>query len=92
LERTCGNLMCNITWTKMQLLLKRKKFGGVFTCLPGFVNINLDGRVIVDEGDKERVQDMGFYDVWIVPDQKWMDLTYAYNEGFLDSDQLRKWP
>ena len=75
----------------MQLLLKRKKFGGVYTCIPGFVNINGDGRVIVDEGDQERAREMIEYDVYITPEKKWMDLTYAYNEGFLDSSQLRNW-
>ena len=75
----------------MQLSLRKKKFGGVYTCIPGFVNINLDGRVIVDEGDEERAREMDGYDVFIKPDQKWMDLTYAYNEGFLDPKQLRDW-
>ena len=75
----------------MQLLLKRKKFGGIYTCIPGFVNINQDGRVIVDEGDEERAREMVEYDVYINPYDKWMDLTYAYNEGFLDSNQLKNW-
>jgi hypothetical protein len=75
----------------MQLLLKRKKFGGIFTCIPGFVNINLDGRVMVDEGDAERAREMIEYDVYINPYDKWMDLTYAYNEGFLDPNQLKNW-
>mgnify|MGYP003650096089 CR=1 FL=1 len=76
----------------MHLLLKRKKFGGLYKCVPGFVNINLDGRVMVDEGDQERAREMDEYDVYITPDRKWMDLTYAYNEGFLDPNQLRNWP
>jgi hypothetical protein len=75
----------------MQLVLKRKKFGGIYTCIPGFVNINLDGRVMVDEGDAERAREMIEYDVYINPYDKWMDLTYAYNEGFLDSNQLKNW-
>jgi hypothetical protein len=75
----------------MQLVLKRKKFGGIYTCIPGFVNINLDGRVMVNEGDAERAREMIEYDVYINPYDKWMDLTYAYNEGFLDSNQLKNW-
>ena len=75
----------------MQLVLKRKKFGGIYTCIPGFININLDGRVMVDEGDAERAREMIEYDVYINPYDKWMDLTYAYNEGFLDSNQLKNW-
>ena len=47
---------------------------------------------MVDEGDQERAREMDEYDVYITPDRKWMDLTYAYNEGFLDPNQLRNWP
>jgi len=76
----------------MKLLLKRKKFGGLYSCIPAFVNINLDGMVMVDEGDRELAREMEEYDVFITPDQKWMDLTYAHNEGFLDPEQRRNWP
>ena len=75
----------------MELCLRRKIFGTLYTCLPGFINILNDGRVMVNEGDAERMREMEEYDVYIKPDDKWVDLSYAYSEGFLDPDQLRRW-
>ena len=51
-----------------------------------------DGRFMVREGDVEKMREMDFYDVYIKPVDIWMDLWYAYCEGFLDPEQLRKWP
>jgi len=75
----------------MELCLKRKVFGTHYTCLPGFINILDDGRVMVNDGYTERMREMKEYDIYIQPEDKWLDLTYAYNEGFLDSNQLRRW-
>lgn len=76
----------------MELRLKRKNFEAIYTCLPGFINILDDRRVMVDEGDAERMRDMEEYDIYILPEGKWLDLNYAYDEGFLDPDELRRWP
>ena len=40
---------------------------------------------------KEVARKMKDYDVYVKPSGKWMDLTYAYEEGFLDPSELRRW-
>ena len=76
----------------MEIRIRLKSCGAVYPCIPAFVNINLDGCVIVNEAGRDVVRKMKDYDVFIKPDQKWTDLTYAFNEGFLDSAQLKNWP
>ena len=50
-----------------------------------------DQKFLVREGHVEKMREMEFYDVYLKPLDTWMDLPYAYHEGFLDSTQLRKW-
>ena len=76
----------------MELRLKLKSCGAIYSCIPAFVNINRDGKVIVEEAGREVVREMKDYDVYIKPHDSWTDLTYAQEEGFLDPSQLRKWP
>lgn len=77
----------------MELRLRLKSCGAIYKCIPGLVNINKDGMVIVAEvGGRETIREMRNYDVFIKPDSRWEDLTYAYHEGFLEGEQLRKWP
>ena len=45
----------------------------------------------MDYNGTEVLREMKHYDVYIRPHKEWMDLTYAQNEGFLDSSQLRRW-
>ncbi len=75
----------------MELVVRGKGNLGHFKCLPGFMNILNDGRFMVREGYVEVYREMVYYDVYIKPDDKWMDLSYAYEEGFLDPEELRKW-
>ena len=75
----------------MELRIRLKSCGAVYSCIPAFVNINLDGNVIVNEAGREVVRAMKDYDVFIKPDSQWEDLTYAHKEGFLDAQQLRRW-
>jgi hypothetical protein len=76
----------------MELVVRGKNKVGHFKCLPGFINILNDGRFMVREGYVEVYREMAYYDVYIKPDDKWVDLNYAYEEGFLDPEELRKWP
>ena len=76
----------------MELRVRSKIGGGIFSCLPGFVNINLDGHFIVREGPREVVREIIDYEVFIPYDGIWICLNYAWEEGFLDSNQLRMWP
>ena len=76
----------------MELVVRTKQTKQHYKCIPGFVNIMDDGRFMVREGDIEKMREMEFYDVYIKPVDIWMDLWYAYCEGFLDPEQLRKWP
>lgn len=76
----------------MEIRVRLKNVGAVYSCLPGFVNINQDGNLLVNEAGREVVREMKHYEVYITPDKNWEDLTYAYQEGFLDPEQLRKWP
>ena len=76
----------------MEIRIRLKSCGAIYPCIPAFVNINLDEKVIVNEGGRDTVRHMKDYDVFIKPDQQWTDLTYAYKEGFLDSQQLKNWP
>lgn len=76
----------------MELRIRLKTCGAIYTCIPAFVNINRDGKVIVTEYGREVVRDMKNYDVFLKPDSRWEDLTYAQEEGFLDSAELRRWP
>ena len=46
---------------------------------------------MVREGYVEVYREMAYYDVYIKPDDTWVDLSYAYEEGFLDPEELRKW-
>jgi len=73
------------------LRVRSKNGGGIFSCLPGFVNINLDGHFIVSENGREVVREINDYEVFIKPDGIWMCLSYAYQEGFLEPDELRRW-
>lgn len=75
----------------MELVVRGKSKLGHFKCLPGFMNILNDGRFMVREGYVEVYREMVYYDVYIKPDDRWMDLSYAYKEGFLDPEELRKW-
>lgn len=75
----------------MELVVRGKHKLGHFKCFPGFINILGDGRFMVREGHVEVYREMDYYDVYIKPDDKWVDLSYAYEEGFLDPDELRKW-
>ena len=76
----------------MELVVRGKDGCGHFKCLPGFINILKDGRFMIREGDKEIYREMEIYDIYIKPQDVWLDLTYAYNEGFLDPTELRNWP
>lgn len=66
--------------------------GGHFKCLPGFINLFSNGKFLVKEGGVEVHRDMEDYDVYIKPYDTWLDLEYAYAEGFLDPQELRRWP
>ena len=76
----------------MELRVKMKDSGSVCTCLPGFININLDGRFLVKYGGVEMMAEMCNFDIYIKPKEEWLDLVYAHTEGFLDPEQLRNWP
>lgn len=76
----------------MEIRVRLKSVGAVYPCLPGFVNINQDGKLLVNEAGREVVREMKYYEVYIAPDENWEDLIYAYREGFLEPEQLRKWP
>ena len=75
----------------MELVVRGKGKLGHFKCLPGFINILNDGRFMIREGYVEVYREMVYYDVYIKPDDQWMDLSYAYEEGFLDPEELRRW-
>lgn len=75
----------------MELVVRGKNKAGHFKCLPGFINILNDGRFMIREGHIEVYREMAYYDVYIKPHDKWVDLSYAYEEGFLDPEELRKW-
>jgi hypothetical protein len=75
----------------MELVVRFKRSGVSYKCLPGFINIMNDKRFLVREGYVEKMREMYAYDVYLKPLDTWMDLLYAYNEGFLEPSQLRKW-
>ena len=76
----------------MELVVRGKDGCGHFKCLPGFINILKDWKFMVSEYDLEVYRDMCFYEVYIKQKDDWLDLIYAYKEGFLDPSQLRNWP
>ena len=76
----------------MELIVKRKGGGAHFKCLPGFINLFNDWRFAVRECYNEVYREMEFYDVYIKPDDQWVDFIYAFKEGFLEPSELRSWP
>ena len=75
----------------MVLTVRRKGFLGIRKCIPGFINLFDKGGFIIEYGGREVLRKMKDYDVYLKPRDKWMDLTYAYEEGFLDPMELGKW-
>ena len=73
----------------MELVVRLKGSHASYKCIPGFINIMQDQKFLVREGHVEKMREMEFYDVYLKPLDTWMDLPYAYHEGFLDSTQLR---
>jgi hypothetical protein len=47
---------------------------------------------MVEEYGIEVIRNMCDYDIYIKPHDMWLDLSYAEEEGFLDSKELKKWP
>lgn len=47
---------------------------------------------MVREGPVEKMREMEFYKIYIKPVDIWLDLCYAYDEGFLEPSELRRWP
>ena len=75
----------------MELTVRRKGYVTIRRCVPAFVNLFRKGYFVMEYDGKEVLREMRDYDVYIRPYNEWMDLTYAQNEGFLDSSQLRNW-
>jgi hypothetical protein len=75
----------------MELTVRRKGFISIRKCIPAFVNLFGKGKFIMEYNRKEVLRDMKDYDVFLKPKNTWMDLTYAHEEGFLDSSELRRW-
>ena len=75
----------------MVLAVRRKKQHAVRRAIPAFINLWRDGSFMVEEHGLEVMREMQDYDVYIKPKDIWLDLSYAHYEGFLDSEQLRKW-
>tara|TARA_Y100001937_G_C6959848_1_gene258376 strand:- start:116 stop:343 length:228 start_codon:yes stop_codon:yes gene_type:complete len=75
----------------MELTVRRKGYVGLRKCIPAFINLFGKGQFILDYNGKEVLRSMKDYDVYLKKHKKWMDLTYASEEGFLDPEELRKW-
>lgn len=75
----------------MELTVRRKGCISLRKCLPAFINLFGNQRFVMDYNGKEVVREMKDYDVYLKPESKWIDLRYAFDEGFLEPEQLRKW-
>ena len=75
----------------MELVIKHKETKKIYKCLPGFINILKDWRFIVRDGPHEQHQNMKDYNIYIAQEGLWLDLIYAYQEGFIEPSELRSW-
>ena len=75
----------------MELTVRRKGYVSIRRCIPAFINLFRKGYFVMDYNGTEVLRKMKDYDVYIRPRKEWLDLTYAQDEGFLDSSQLRNW-
>jgi len=76
----------------MTLTVKRKKETAIYKAIPAFINLWNDKTFMVEEYGIEVMRNMCDYDIYIKPHDVWLDLSYAEEEGFLDSKELKKWP